>query len=228
MLRHLEAEWLDALPAQDDRALRSRRDIRRLNVLMFQAQLMASALLGHAPAPPRQIVDLGGGDATFMLCVARQLARIWHGVTVVSVDRGALVGEETRAGFRTLGWTLEPVAMDVFDFLEIGGHADAVTVNLFLHHLPEEELRALLALVAARTGLFVACEPRRGLWPLFAAKLLWLIGCNDVTRHDAFLSVRAGFSGRELALLWPRDEAWRLAEGWAGPFSHRFVAQRLP
>jgi hypothetical protein len=56
--------------------------------------------------------------------------------------------------------------------------------------------------------------------------LLWAIGCNSVTRHDALVSVRAGFSGDELSALWPDKKNWQLTERRAGPFSHLFIAQR--
>src|ERR1700733_4212257 len=48
---------------------------------------------------------------------------------------------------------------------------------------------------------------------------------NEVTRHDAVASVRAGFTGRELSRLWP-DGHWRLREALALPFTHVFSARR--
>jgi len=226
MHRQIEPEWLDALPAQDERARRSRRDLQRVNVLMRQAGLMADALVTHARVPPRLIVDLGGGDGSFLLRVARRLFVHWRDVHVLSVDRGAVVGEDIRAGYRALGWRIEPVATDVFDFMQTVERADIITVNLFLHHLLDRDLAVLFAAAAARADLFVACEPHRALVPLWAARLLWVIGCNDVTRHDAVVSVRAGFRDRELSDLWSNEE-WRVEEGAAGLFSHRFVARRM-
>ena len=61
---------------------------------------------------------------------------------------------------------------------------------------------------------------------LAGCRFLWAIGCNDVSRHDAVASVRAGFSGRELCALWPGGRGWQLSEGSAWPFSHTFVARR--
>ena len=97
--------------------------------------------------------------------------------------------------------------------------------NLFLHYFAEDELGRLLGLVAAHTRLFLACEPRRGRASLRASELLWLVGCNDVTRNDARISVRAGFTGNDLSSLWPRDEQWQLVERRAGAFSHSFAAR---
>jgi hypothetical protein len=63
--------------------------------------------------------------------------------------------------------------------------------------------------------------------PLFFSRLLRVIGCNDVTRHDATISVRAGFSGEELSALWPDKQNWQLTERRAGLFSHLFIAQKI-
>ena len=75
--------------------------------------------------------------------------------------------------------------------------------------------------------LFVAVEPRRAVWPMFCSRLLWTIGCNSVTRHDAVVSVRAGFFGNELSMLWTDKKNWQLTEQSAGPFSHLFIARRF-
>jgi hypothetical protein len=97
--------------------------------------------------------------------------------------------------------------------------------NLFLHHFDDAALALLLALAAPCTPLFAACEPRRGALARAGSRFLWAIGCNDVSRHDAVVSVRAGFRGAELSALWPR-EGWTLRERPAGLFTHCFVATR--
>jgi hypothetical protein len=61
---------------------------------------------------------------------------------------------------------------------------------------------------------------------LAGSRMLGVIGCNDVTRHDAVASVRAGFDDGELSALWPRDPGWTLTEHARAMFSHCFVARR--
>jgi hypothetical protein len=119
--------------------------------------------------------------------------------------------------------------MDVFDWLQRPHpeQNDVTLANLFLHHFREDDLQRLLRHAARQTGLFLACEPRRARFALGAAALLPLIGCNDVTLHDARISVRAGFAENELSDLWPADNGWRLMERQAGWFSHCFLAQRI-
>jgi hypothetical protein len=229
LARQVEPELLDHLAADDPRAVHSRCDLRWINSVMAQPRIMARALLRHhGPVAPRTILDLGCGDGTLMLKVARRLSPHWRGVTVLLLDRQDIVSRQTRAAFEALQWHATPVAADVLDMLERSSapRPDIITVNLFLHHFAGTALARLLGLASHRTGLFVACETRRGIVALVCAKLTWLIRCNDVTRHDAAASVRAGFRNRELSGLWPAHSQWRLREWSPTPLTHCFVAQR--
>jgi len=225
--RRLEPEWLDHLPADDPRAMRSRRDLTRVNSFMGNAGRMADALLQHAAGKiPRTMVDLGSGDGQAMLQVARRLAPHWRDVSIVLLDQQNIVSETTRAGFAAVGWRVEPKSADVFDFLARVQPVDIITANLFLHHFVDEQLTRLFEQVARATSLMVACEPRRSKFVVEASRLLWAVGCNDVSVHDAVASARAGFNDKELSALWPHDPQWQVHEQTAGLFSHRFIARR--
>ncbi|HVW72990.1 MAG TPA: methyltransferase [Rhizomicrobium sp.] len=222
MGRVLTTEILDILPPQDPRAQTSRRDLMLINAVMRQGIIMAQAL-SLFPAP-KLIADLGGGDGRFMLRVARRLARRWPGVTVMIADRRPIVSVETRACFARLGWRCETLTGDVLETLPLI-EPDIVTANLFLHHLDDAALARLLALAARQATGFVACEPRRSALALAGARMVFALGANDVTRHDAVASVRAGFKGSELSHLWPRGApGWRLGEHGVFPFTHLFHA----
>jgi hypothetical protein len=205
-VRQLEAEILDHLPADDARARTSR--------------------LAGLDRTPRTLVDLGSGDGLFLLGVARRLARRWPSLHVVLADMKDATSDETRDGFKKLGWSCEIVTGDVFDTLRTVDNGAVVTANLFLHHLSDAALRDLLALAADRAAALVACEPRRSRSALVASHLVVLLGANHVTRHDAVASVRAGFQGRELSALWPQGLGWSLREGLDFPFTHGFSAVR--
>ena len=56
--------------------------------------------------------------------------------------------------------------------------------------------------------------------------MIGLLGCNDVTRRDAVLSVRAGFNDTELTSLWPAT-GWTIEEGPAGMFAQVFTARSV-
>ena len=237
LTRYVEPEWLDVLRPDDPRAVQSRSDLRRINACMLQDAIMAKTLLSYRDGEPiRTILDLGSGDGTFMLRVARRLAPHWRDVTVILLDRSNIVSEETRLHFRSLRWNVEIVTADVLAFLEQPPiqTVDVITANLFLHHFPTAPLALLLAHISKHTSFVVACEPRRAPLALFASRMLWAIGCNDVSRHDAPISVRAGFNGNELSRLWPKQESkhdsehdsWALHERSAWLFTHCFVARR--
>jgi len=228
MRRVIESELLDHLPPGDPRAVASRGDLRRLNFIMGHAGVFAQALPARTDTSrPIHLVELGAGDGTFLLRLARNWAQRGVRAHVTLVDRLDLLAPQTRHAFASLNWTLDYVREDVLSWLEnTPATADAMLANLFLHHFPDDSLKNLLRLAARKTRNFIACEPRRAPLALTAARWLWLIGCNAVTRHDAVVSVRAGFRGRELSTLWPEAPGWRSNERPTGLFSHCFSAQR--
>ena len=230
MKRVLTPEWIDLLPADDPRVVRSRRDILRLNRINHSDVLMARLLRRVAGnQPPQTITDLGSGDGLFMLHVARRLARHWRGVNVRIVDTQPAVGSETLAAFAQLGWPVEVVKADVSTATDWSrnGERHFYIANLFLHHFTDEQLRGMFRHLAECAGSFVAIEPVRGHAQHFVSRWLWLLGCGAATRHDGPASVQAGFCGQELSALWPSDHEWRLNEGNVGPFSHTLAATRL-
>jgi len=232
MRRILEPELLDTLPPDDPRAIASRADLRRLNFLMGHAGTLSRAFRSQLPANrlpsrPLRVIELGGGDGTLLLRLARRWSAFGVKAEVTLIDRQPVVSGETHRGLDALRWSLNCVASDVFAWLKSPSPmADVMLANLFLHHFEEPQLTTLLGLAAARTNRFIACEPRRSAFALTAAHSLALIGCNAVTRHDAVVSVRAGFAGQELSALWPATTGWQLSEHFAGPFSHGFNARR--
>src|SRR5438105_2366178 len=78
MDRQVEAEFLDELPATDPSAAQSRRDLQRLNAWMGNTSIMARELRsGTLGKQTRRVVEIGAGDGTFLLRVARRLGPEW-------------------------------------------------------------------------------------------------------------------------------------------------------
>lgn len=232
--RIVEPEWLDRLPASDPRAIRSRGDLRRINRLMATTGLLARALdpllEGRRDA---RIVELGAGDGSVLLRVAQARGKRWPPIRLGLLDMQPVVTPHVLERYRALGWTPEVIQADAFDWLARTGSdasdasdAPVIVANLFLHHFDGPRLAELLHGIAAQARALVCLEPRRSETALLGSRLLGAIGCNDVTRHDAVVSVRAGFGDGELSAQWPRAAGWHLCEGKAGLFSHRLVAVR--
>lgn len=227
-LRQLEPELLDTLPAIDPRAQRSRRDLRLVNALMGHRALLRRCLhKALGTQTPQSIVELGAGDGTLMLSLARDLAGAWSGVSVLLVDRQPAVQSATLAAVADIGWHIEYTQAELMYWLRQRPRVDVMLANLVMHHFNDTQLRELFSNLADVTDLFIAVEPRRSTLALLGSKALGWLGCNDVTRHDAVVSVRAGFTGRELSNLWPEAADWQLTERPAGLFSHLFLAQRI-
>ncbi|MGH8214117.1 MAG: hypothetical protein ACREPZ_00225 [Rhodanobacteraceae bacterium] len=237
--RRVDPEWLDTLPPEDPRAKRSRRDLRRINRLMANQRLIGTPLdvllrrsmtQASAPGPPVAVVELGTGDGELSLRLGRRFARHWPRIDLTLIDLQPVVGAQTLDGYRALGWDVRVACSEVLAWLAqpASGARPIIFANLFVHHFDGERLHTLLDLIARRASAFLCCEPRRSRFALSSSRLLGAIGCNEVTRHDAVVSVRAGFTGTELSALWPRSDTWSLREGRAGWFSHLFYATRKP
>jgi hypothetical protein len=228
--RQVEAELLDQLPPDDGQARAARADLRRIHRVMGTLGILRDAIARLAlPAPPRRILELGAGDGSLMLRLARALR--WSDVELTLLDRQDLLDAGRRRAFEACGWRVLPLPCDVFDWARSapGPHYDLVVTTLFLHHFEFNPLRVLCAAVAARTAAFVACEPRRGRLAGWGSHLVGLLGANAVTRGDAVKSVAAGFADRELERCWPvgataAERRWIVEEYDAGLFTHCLTA----
>jgi len=235
--RLVTPERLDQLAPEDPLANGSRRDLRRVHRAMGTATILRGSLqrLG-LPRMPRRVLELGAGDGSLMLRVARASRPLWRDVELTLLDRVDVVDPQVRDGFRRLHWQVEVECVDVLDWANdaTAPRYDLCTTTLFLHHFDAATLATLLAAIAARADAFLACEPRRCRLAQAGSRLVGLLGSNAVTRGDAVRSVAAGFAGRELTTAWTtalRGRSamgeWATAEYAAGPFSQVFTAIRL-
>ena len=239
--RIVAAETLDYLAPNDPEAQRSRRDLVRVHSAMGTRAIMASGwqqlMRSDNAGPPLRILEIGAGDGTLLLGLARALAHKWPPVQLTLLDRMDIVSSATLTGYEELGWSARVEVANVLDWADqpecrtrsnISPRWDLISTTLFLHHFEAKQLKQLLAKVAACANRFYACEPKRSLLALMGSHLVGAIGANSVTREDAVLSVRAGFRAAEISSHWPVDAAhWQLREYAAGLFSHCFSAQRI-
>jgi len=225
--RVLTPELLDSLPPTNPAAQASRRDLRRLHPLLGQIGLWTRWFAGNFPArPPASLADLGAGDGSLLGTVLlRAYPKGGHGARIFFVDRQPVVPESTLAHLRRCNWLPTVMATDIFEWAEEDPPVEAALANLFLHHFDEAGITRLFSALARKTSSFAAAEPRRNHLAFLATQTLGLIGCHPVTRHDARVSVAAGFRGRELSGLWP-SSGWKVRECSCGPFTHFFSAQK--
>ena len=249
--RVVTAEALDHLAPSDPAARRSRRDLARIHRVMATRSILARGWQALVSAPqtkvplkaPLRVLELGAGDGTLLLGVARRLGAAWPPVQLTLLDRQPVVSPATLAGYASLGWDASVRVADVLDWAAPGAEAadgahttaetavaprwDLISTSLFLHHFEGTQLDTVLAAVASRSMRFFACEPRRDWLALAGSHLVGALGANAVTRADAVLSVHAGFRARDLGSRWPGGSAWQCREYAAGLFSHCFSARQL-
>ncbi len=231
-------ETLDHLAPEDPAAQRSRRDLMRVHQAMGTRSILAQGWQTLL-APQRgdatlRILELGAGDGTLLLRLAKTLAPGWPRVQLTLLDRQDIVAPATLAAYASLGWEVTVLVTDVLVWADpthstptATERFDLITTTLFLHHFEGAALERLLAAAAARSNRFHACEPSRGWLALAGSHLIGAIGANAVTREDAVLSVHAGFRADEISQRWPQQgNSWHLHEHSAGLFSHCFSARR--
>lgn len=227
--RQVLPEVLDGLDADDPRARRARRDLRRVHAAMRSVAILRGAIAKlQIAGQPHRILELGAGDGTLLLRLARALRPAWHGIELTLLDRVDLVSAPTHEAYRRLGWRVTVECSDALAWAARpkDGTYDLCLANLFLHHFDAAPLTALLRGIASACNAFVACEPRRDVLANLGSRLVVFLGANAVTREDAVKSVAAGFSRRELSAAWPADSGWTAEEYPALPFTHCFAAVR--
>jgi hypothetical protein len=190
----------------------------------------------HPKETPLRILEIGAGDGSLMLGVARAIAPNWSDVELTLLDRQPLLDAATVANYREVGWTVIEKVGDVLHWATDTVNQpedppvmrwDLTVANLFLHHFESAQLALILRAIAKSSRGFFACEPRRDWLALAGSHMVRAIGANHVTREDSVLSVHAGFNGDELTDLWPEhDGPWQVQEYSAGLFSHCFRAER--
>lgn len=213
MDRVVAPEILDHLPPDSDAARRSRTDLRRINAVMgnhrwFRGELSKRLLPGD------RLLEIGAGDGS--LRAIRPAGVAWDGLDLCPAPAG---WPDDARWHRT----------DALHFDGWAGYS-VVIGNLFFHHFTAPELARLGAAIHSNARLFLASEPIRSRCSQAGLQLLCLLlRAHPVTRHDARVSIEAGFRDEELpnALGLSSASSWRrrTSHSWRG--GCRLIATRL-
>lgn len=226
--RRLTPELLDSLPTSDPTAIASRADLRRLHPILGQSQLWLRWLQTHYPdRPPASLVDLGSGDGHLLSQILpTAFPQGGHGARLFLVDRQPSVPDASLEHLRRQNWLPTVISAEVADWASSAPTTELILTNLFLHHFSDASIHSLFKKISCLCPVFVAAEPCRSWAGALGSRLLFLLGCNSVTQHDARVSVQAGFRNQELSSLWPNSNDWCLTEHRQGLFTHLFSATK--
>ena len=197
MIRVVEPEILDHLPADDPAAIRSRAELRLINGIMGNHRWIMRRLK-RLIRPGWRVLELGAGDGT--LCGGLLDTSICEPRRITAIDL-APRPDDLHSGVTWL-------QQSIFEMAQLPP-AEIVIANLFLHHFEAGQLATLGSKLSPNTQIVLACEPARKWFHLAQGRLLAaLAGFNEVTNHDMLTSIRAGFVRNEL----PRSlglQGWR-------------------
>ena len=179
MPRKLTPEFLDHLPPDDPGAMRSRRDLRRINRFMGNE----SWILSQIPPTTPRITELGAGDGSLL----RQIHTQFPSIPLTGCD---LMPRPTG-----LPEAVEWIQANLF--MSPPEHRQGTVVaNLFLHHFTDTQMAHLGELMAEFDTIIVN-EPLRARLPRLLGKLASPM-VHPITRHDMRVSIEAGFRPGEL------------------------------
>jgi 2-polyprenyl-3-methyl-5-hydroxy-6-metoxy-1,4-benzoquinol methylase len=204
--RHLEPEEMDDNGLHPDAHHLALEGLARLNLISFSAPSIWNALqnagaFGVINSRPTRILDLatGGGDLPVYLGVKAQ--RLGIPIELTGIDRSSTALASARALADRSGidvkWDCLDVTRDAIP------PADWITCSLFLHHLPDDQVVALIRSMAAAAskGIVVNDLERSYL----NRGLVWLgsrlVSRSPVVHRDSDRSVCAGFTMEEITQL---------------------------
>lgn len=200
--RHIVPELMDdpSLPAAEHTA--ALRGLARLNrVSMAHQSLSRRALRATHDLREVTLLDVAAGSGDVSLAVARHLAAAGKRVIVGGVDVSSHATEVAQERFRHAGVVSRfDVANALHDALP---EADVVMCTLFLHHLDNADVVALLARLADVTKRVLLVNDLRRCRPGLVASIVVprLATRSRVVHVDAVRSYRAALSKGELAKL---------------------------
>ncbi len=213
MERRFDAEIMDDFSIQDERIDEALRELKTINILLggkattqkgFAILRKNTSLNGHLT-----VLDAGAGGAD----VFDQ-----NGLTTIT----ALDKNPRTCSYLKDHTQYTVVCGDAMELPFNDRSFDVVHVSLFLHHFTEEQIVRLLSsfLRVARRGIIIN-DLQRSWFALTGIKILTLLFSRSrMVRHDGPLSVRRGFTKKELVRLLNSSECsdvtirWRWAFRW--------------
>lgn len=236
--RLVQTEILDHLDPADPRAQQSRKDLQKLNFIMghnnywrrFFGRLSMDASI------PWRCCEVGCGDGSLTRHILSCAGLKWpQGSEWHLLDRSPALLPSLHPLCASHGCALHVIQDDLQHWIQNSPHIPhnrfhLVFMNLFLHHFSDHTIQNIWRGLSSITDFIICMEPARSRLAWIAAQACGLIGCNSVTRHDAPISVQAGFRQYELTQLWrmaiPDSQSWTTQDMPVGLFSHVFLAHR--
>jgi hypothetical protein len=181
-MRKLTPELLDHLPHDDPGAIRSRRDLRRINIFMGND----AWIIKNIPSDTPRITEIGSGDGNLLSKIHKRFPTIPLTACDLAPRPDAL--PESVEWIRGNLLEKPPTSQ--------GG---TLIANLILHHFTDKQLSQLAPWIASFEHIVVN-EPLRSSIPRYMGRLAYPF-IHPITRHDMRVSIEAGFISDELPTI---------------------------
>jgi SAM-dependent methyltransferase len=168
-----------------------------------------------------RILDVGTGSADIPLAIAEWARKRHYSVNITGVDLHPITVELARAHVQQSS-DIEIVQADALQLMNVFEPAsfDYAHAGLFLHHLQDIEVLTVLRIMDRLTTRGMIWNdlvrwplPKLWLWP-------FIMGAPSHVKHDAIVSVQAGFTKREAIDLATRAD-------WKSPRYQRHLIHRF-
>ncbi|MEM9400150.1 MAG: class I SAM-dependent methyltransferase [Verrucomicrobiota bacterium] len=195
--RSVQPEILDSLAPDSTEAIRNRHELRFLNHFMGSFRWFSKQIHSYKTADTN-ILELGSGDgslAQYLIKRDKNLSRQYHAL-------------DTAPKPQNLSNEVVWIQQNALNYDNWDQHNICI-VNLLLHQFKDEDL-SQLGLKMQKCRFILANEPAR--YRIHQRQVALLDPFfSYVSRHDARVSIAAGFRGNELAeLLGLPSEKWAL------------------
>lgn len=195
-------ELMDDPNADQGQLERSLRFIRMVNRRLGGAAAALAPLQRWIGEDPVRIIDIGTGSADIPLAISRWAAGAGRRVHVTAVDASPAILEIARRhiGSRVDIELVQADALKLMDRFEPGSF-DYAHAGMFLHHLDDIDVMTVLRIMdRLTTGGLIFNDLLRGPVERLFIRLL-VLGQPAMVRHDAIVSVNAGFTRKEVLAM---------------------------
>lgn len=215
MERIVRSEILDQLDPDDPAALHSRRDLRLFNQLMGSNRWMRRTLERIVKCDD-SVLELGAGVGDLGIYLNKNRC----------LSCSAYTGLDLWP--RPSQWP-DHYEWRQTDLTKFSGYADYTILcgSLILHQFENAILKKLFQSILPHLRALIFFETARRPLHLIQLPLSNLLGINDVSRHDARVSIESGFRNQELPeLLCMDSDEWKIKTDMTFLGAYRFTAVR--
>jgi SAM-dependent methyltransferase len=227
--RSSETEWLDEAAIDRDALDCNLRQLETLNRVLGGHQSLVRCFIRarrHLPTGRLRVVDVGCGSGDGLRVLSTFSRHHKLDVDLVGLDLNAEIIETARA--RSAGFpNIRYIQADAFGGTLEALSPDLTVATLFCHHFPSDALRTKVdQLFGASRALVISDLHRHPIAHAAFRGIGHLFHLSPMTRHDGAVSIRRGFTRRELEELVAPLGARHTSIRWAFAFRYEVLLAR--